>query len=462
MQLNDILGGLFQLSDSAAAILTLALILAAGFLTTRVTKLARLPHVTGYLLAGILIGPELLGLVPAETVRTLDVVTDIALALIAFSTGKFFKLAKLRSNGPKAIILTLFEALTAAVAVTLTMRWVFHLSWEFCLLLGAIGSATAPASTMMTIRQYHAKGPFVDTILQVTALDDAVALIAFSVCAAVAQAINAGGRFSLRVMGLPLLFNLLSIAMGFAAAFLLRLLIVRRHSQDHRLVVVMTTILSLTGICSIMEISPLLCCMVLGATYRNISDDKELFRQVSSFAPPVLLTFFVVSGMKLNLHALASAGIIGVAYFLIRIAGKYAGAFIGSMVCKLPKNIRNYLGMALCPQAGVSIGLAALGQRLLPPDMATLLSTIILSSAVLYELVGPAAAKASLFLSGTIIPEENGKREEPVATSSRTKAIPKEAENPKKEDATEEGSEVPDATEDISYEPPGIQVPRRA
>jgi Kef-type K+ transport system membrane component KefB len=462
MQLNDILGGLFQLSDSAAAILTLALILAAGFLMTRVTKLARLPHVTGYLLAGILIGPELLGLVPAETVRTLDVVTDIALALIAFSTGKFFKLAKLRSNGPKAIILTLFEALTAAVAVTLTMRWVFHLSWEFCLLLGAIGSATAPASTMMTIRQYHAKGPFVDTILQVTALDDAVALIAFSVCAAVAQAINAGGRFSLRVMGLPLLFNLLSIAMGFAAAFLLRLLIVRRHSQDHRLVVVMTTILSLTGICSIMEVSPLLCCMVLGATYRNISDDKDLFRQVSSFAPPVLLTFFVVSGMKLNLHALASAGIIGVAYFLIRIAGKYAGAFIGSMVCKLPKNIRNYLGMALCPQAGVSIGLAALGQRLLPPDMATLLSTIILSSAVLYELVGPAAAKASLFLSGTIIPEEKGKRGEPVAPSSRTKAIPKEAENPKKEDATEEGSEVPDATEDISYEPPRIQVPRRA
>ncbi len=462
MQLNDILGGLFQLSDSAAAILTLALILAAGFLTTRVTKLARLPHVTGYLLAGILIGPELLGLVPAETVRTLDVVTDIALALIAFSTGKFFKLAKLRSNGPKAIILTLFEALTAAVAVALTMRWVFHLSWEFCLLLGAIGSATAPASTMMTIRQYHAKGPFVDTILQVTALDDAVALIAFSVCAAVAQAINADGRFSLRVMGLPLLFNLLSIAMGFAAAFLLRLLIVRRHSQDHRLVVVMTTILSLTGICSIMEVSPLLCCMVLGATYRNISDDKELFRQVSNFAPPVLLIFFVVSGMKLNLHALASAGIIGVAYFLIRIAGKYAGAFIGSMVCKLPKNIRNYLGMALCPQAGVSIGLAALGQRLLPPDMATLLSTIILSSAVLYELVGPAAAKASLFLSGTIIPEENGKREEPVAPSSRTKAIPKEAENPKKEDATEEGSEVPDATEDISYEPPRIQVPRRA
>lgn len=426
MQLHNLIDNLLHLSDNAAAILTLALILAAGFLMTRVTKLAKLPHVTGYLLAGILIGPELLGLISAETVQVLDVVTDIALALIAFSTGKFFKLSKLRSNGSKAIILTLFEALTAAVVVTLTMRWVFRLSWEFCLLLGAIGSATAPASTMMTIRQYHAKGPFVDTILQVTALDDAVALIAFSVCAAIAQAINAGGQFSLRVMGLPLLFNFLSIVMGFVAALILRKLIVRRHSQDHRLVVVMATILLLTGICSVMDVSPLLCCMVLGATYRNISDDKELFRQVGSFAPPVLLIFFVVSGMKLNLHALASAGIIGVTYFFVRIAGKYVGSFIGCVVCRLPKNVRNYLGLALCPQAGVSIGLAALGQRLLPPDMAALLSTIILSSAVLYELVGPAAAKASLFLSGTIVPEE---RREMVEPAVKDVASPEESED---------------------------------
>lgn len=461
MQLSNILSDLFQLSDSAAAILTLALVLAAGFLMTRVTKLAHLPHVTGYLLAGILIGPELLGLVTAETVQMLDVVTDIALALIAFSTGKFFKLSKLRSNGSKAIVLTLFEALTAAIVVTLTMRWVFHLSWEFCLLLGAIGSATAPASTMMTIRQYHAKGPFVDTILQVTALDDAVALIAFSVCAAIAQAINAGGQFSLRIMGIPLLFNLLSIIMGFVAAIILRKLIVHRHSQDHRLVVVMTTILLLTGLCSVMDVSPLLCCMVLGATYRNISDDKELFRQVSSFAPPVLLIFFVVSGMKLNLHSLATTGIIGVTYFFVRIAGKYAGAFMGSAICKLPKNVRNYLGLALCPQAGVSIGLAALGQRLLPPDMAALLSTIILSSAVLYELVGPAAAKASLFLSGTIVPE--GKRKE---TEAKNESLKEAADT--EPVATEEvpevtlGTQMTMSVEPSSHETSGTPIPRHA
>lgn len=393
---------LIQNSGSASVVLLLALIITAGFLMTRVTKIAHLPHVTGYLLAGILIGPQVLGLVSTDIVQTLDVVTDIALALIAFSTGKFFKISKLKSNGKKAIILTLFEALTAAAVVTFTMRFAFHLPWEFCLLLGAIGSATAPASTMMTIRQYHAKGQFVDTILQVTALDDAVALIAFSICAAVVQSMNTTGQWAWNTLLVPLLCNIASIILGFAAAFLLRFLMVRRHSQDHRLVVAMATILILTGICMLMDVSPLLCCMVLGATYRNASDDKELFVQIHAFAPPILLIFFVVSGMKLDVRSLATAGVIGVVYFLVRILGKYVGSFIGASVTKLPRETRNYLGLALCPQAGVSIGLAALGQRVLPPDMAALLSTIILSSAVLYELVGPACAKASLFLSGTI------------------------------------------------------------
>lgn len=410
MHLAAMFGDIQQANANIIAIPVLTLILASGFLMTRVTKLAHLPHVTGYLLAGILIGPGIFGLIPSELVQTLDVVTDIALALIAFSTGKFFQLEKLRSNGRKSIILTLFEALTAAIFVTLSMRWIFRLPWAFCLLLGAIGSATAPASTMMTIKQYHAKGPFVDTILQVTALDDAVALIAFSVSAAIVQAISSEQTFSIRIMGLPLLFNLVSIAMGFGTAFLLRSVIVRRHSQDHRLIVVITTILILVSGCALMGVSPLLCCMVLGATYRNICDDKELFRQVSNFSPPILLIFFVVSGMKLDVGSLAASGIIGVAYFYIRIIGKYIGAFLGSAACGLPKQTRNYLGLALCPQAGVSIGLAALGQRILPPDSAALLSTIILSSAVLYELIGPASAKAALFLSGTISRETDSVR----------------------------------------------------
>ncbi len=396
-----VLSGLVVIHDNATTILLLTLILASGFLMTRITKLGRMPHVTGYLLAGILIGPSVLNLVPAVTVQRLDFVTDIALAIIAFSVGKFFKLSELRTNGVKAVILTLFEASGALIIVTISMRYVFQLSWSFSLLLGVIGSATAPASTMMTIRQYKANGPFVDTILQVTALDDAFALIAFSVCAAFLQTMETG-HFRLVTLLIPVLKNIVSIIFGFGIAFILKYLITKRNSDDHRLVVLMIAILGLSGFCALLDVSPLLACMVLGGTYRNISDDTQLFRLLNYFAPPVLLTFFVVSGMKLDLTMLKVAGGMGVFYFVIRIIGKYLGAYSGAALLKMEPEIRKYLGMALTPQAGVSIGLAALGQRLLPADMALLLNTIILSSAVLYEMIGPAMAKASLFLSGAI------------------------------------------------------------
>ncbi|MDY4888240.1 MAG: cation:proton antiporter [Sphaerochaetaceae bacterium] len=391
------------LSSEAGGILVFALILWAGFLMTRVTKLAHLPHVTGYLLAGIIIGPQCLGLVSSSTVVSLDLITDMALAIIAFGTGKYFKFSTLRANGGDSLIITVMESLAAAILVTVGVHFLFDLDWMFCMMLGAIGSATAPASTLMTIRQYNAKGRFVELIIQVTAIDDAVAIIAFSLTAAIIQARSNSMSFDVHQFLLPLLLNLASLGLGTAAAYLLRFLIARRHSDDHRLMVTIATILTLTGVCSLMNVSPLLCCMVLGAVYRNISDDDNLlFALVNGFAPPVLLAFFVVSGMKLNIASLAKSGAIGVAYFIIRIIGKYIGAFVGASMTHQEKPIRNYLGMALCPQAGVSIGLAALGQRLLPADLSDLLSTIILSSAVLYEIIGPACAKAALFLSGTI------------------------------------------------------------
>lgn len=391
------------LSSEAGGILVFALILWAGFLMTRVTKLAHLPHVTGYLLAGIIIGPQCLGLVSSSTVVSLDLITDMALAIIAFGTGKYFKFSTLRANGGDSLIITVMESLAAAILVTVGVHFLFGLDWMFCMMLGAIGSATAPASTLMTIRQYNAKGRFVELIIQVTAIDDAVAIIAFSLTAAIIQARSNSMSFDVHQFLLPLLLNLASLGLGTAAAYLLRFLIARRHSDDHRLMVTIATILTLTGVCSLMNVSPLLCCMVLGAVYRNISDDDNLlFALVNGFAPPVLLAFFVVSGMKLNIASLAKSGAIGVAYFIIRIIGKYIGAFVGASMTHQEKPIRNYLGMALCPQAGVSIGLAALGQRLLPADLSDLLSTIILSSAVLYEIIGPACAKAALFLSGTI------------------------------------------------------------
>lgn len=393
----------FIQNEEAVVILSIALILLAGFLMTRLTKLAHLPNVTGYILAGVLIGPYVLHLIPDSVVEHMDFVTDIALAYIAFGVGEYFKKDRLRQNGMRIVIITLLEALMASLVVTLTMMFVFHLSVAFSLLLGAIASATAPASTIMTIRQYKAKGEFVDTLLQVVALDDAVALIAFSICAAVAAAIeDTGEGFDALIVLLPLLYNILALIAAVGLGFLLKWIITDRRSRDHRLVLTNAVIFILTAVCTAVDISPLLPCMVMGTIYTNITKKGKLFKQMNRFSPPIMLMFFVLSGMRLNVPMLAGAGIIGICYFFVRILGKYAGAWVGARITNAPPAIRNYLGLGLIPQAGVSIGLAVLGQRLLPEKLGMMLSTIILSSGVLYEMIGPACAKASLRLSHSI------------------------------------------------------------
>lgn len=396
--------------QTASVVLSLALMLFGGFLVTRITKKLKLPNVTGYIFAGILLGPYVLNAIPEEISSGMSFVTDLALAYIAFGVGRYFKLSALRHSGVKILIITLFEALAAMVVITLSMIFIFHLSVPFSLLLGAIGCATAPASTIMTIRQYRAKGRFVDTILQVVALDDAVALVAFSACTAVIQALENGGAVSFALVGMPILLNLAVVALGLGMGYLLHRLIQEKRSAEHQLVLANAVLLGLTGICALFDISPLLSCMALGASYINFSNNKDLFKKINKFSPPILLLFFVLSGTRLNIPALVSAGVIGVVYFILRIVGKYAGSFVGCAICHQPKEIRNWLGLALIPQAGVSIGLAALGERILPAQSGNLLSVIILSSAVLYEIVGPVCAKASLFLSHTVEKSEEKKQ----------------------------------------------------
>lgn len=390
-----------SLPFASVVLISLSLILLSGFLVTRLTKLLHLPYVTGYIIAGVLIGPYVLGAVPTDLIERMSFVSDVALAFIAFGVGKFFKKEVLRQAGMKIIVITVCEALFAGILVTFSMHWIFSLSWNFSLILGAIATATAPASTMMTIKQYHARGEFVNSLLQVVALDDVVCLLTFGIVTAVAEA-NSGGSVSARDVLLPLAYNIAAPVLGFGCAFLLSKLLNERRSRDNRLILVTAMLLGLSGLCAIFDVSPLLACMIFGAGYINMTHDKELFHQVDNFTPPIMSLFFVVSGMSLDISSIKSAGLIGLAYFFIRIVGKYAGTYFSAMAVGTSKSIRNYLGLALIPQAGVAIGLAFLGQRMLPPEMGNLLLTIILSSSVLYELIGPAAAKGALFLSGTI------------------------------------------------------------
>ena len=409
-----------HVNDTSLIILELVAMLSSAFALSRVTKRLRLPNVTAYILAGILIGPCGLKWISADMVESMGFVTDVALAFIAFGVGKYFKWTTLRGNGTRVAVITVFEALAAAVAIALVMLYVFRLPLSFSLLLGAVGSATAPASTLMTIRQYKAKGHFVDTILQVVALDDAVALIAFSVCATISQIAATSGRADALSILLPILYNIAAVALGVGMAFLLRWGEMRVTSRYNRLLMVVILLLALSGLCAAVDVSPLLSCMALGTVHANISRKGDaLFKAVERFTPPVLTFFFVVSGMRLDVPALRTAGIIGVTYFFVRILGKYAGATAGAMLTSEDENVRRYLGLALVPQAGVSIGLAALGERMLPPEMGSLLNTIVLSSAVLYELAGPGLAKLSLRLSGALAAPEKSPGGEAAAAGPR-------------------------------------------
>lgn len=395
-------GYLNGVSEGTGVLLVLSVILFAGFIMTRLTNTLNLPKVSGYIMAGILIGPCGLDMIPADMIGHMGFVNDLALAFIAFGVGKFFKKEVIMRTGSKILIITVFEALTAGILVTLFTKIIFGLDFEFALILGAIATATAPASTMMTINQYKAKGEFVDTLLQIVALDDVVCLLAFSVVSAIAGGGSEGGQVSIKEIMTPVMYNILALAFGVFCGYFLSRLLIPARSRDNRLILAIAMLAGIAGICASLDISPLLACMVFGAVYINLTRDKKLYRQINNFTPPVMSIFFIVSGMNLDITALSAVGAIGVCYFLVRIVGKYLGTYVSCMITKTSREIRNYMGLALVPQAGVAIGLAFLGERLLPDERGKLLLTIILSSSVLYEMVGPLCAKLSLIFSGCI------------------------------------------------------------
>lgn len=397
-------------SGVAVTIISIALMLALGFLMTRITKKLRLPNVTAYIVGGILAGPFCFNLIPQQIVENTAFLPDLALAFIAFSTGEFFRLSALKKNGTKVITITVLESCGAAVLVFLVCLFILGLSLPFSIVLGALATATAPASTIMTIRQTGAKGDFVETLLQVVALDDVVALILYSVAISLATAVFSSTGFQISDVLIPILKNLLLLLVGCGFGLLLKLLIGTKRSNDNRLIIAIAVLFTYCGVCAVVDVSPLLGCMAMGMVYINTTEDDRLFRQLNYFSPPILLLFFFRAGLSFDLGSLVSQTeiigsvpllLVGVLYFLVRIVGKYAGAWFGCRLTGKSAKVRKYLGLALIPQAGVAIGLAALGARELGNETGRALETIILSSSVLYELIGPGCAKLSLYLSGS-------------------------------------------------------------
>ncbi len=381
--------------------LALAVLLLSGLLFGRAVKHLRLPNVTGYLLAGLVLGPYVVGFLHGEFLESLNVISEMALAFIAFSIGGEFKASYFRRVGATPIVIALFEGLGATLVVTVSLV-IAGQSLPFSLILGAIASATAPAATVLVIKQYKAKGPLTSTLLSVVALDDAVALIAFGFSVALAKSLQQGGGFSAAALLSPLWEVLLSLLLG-AVLGLLFLWPLRFFKKDsNRLCIAVAFVLLGTALADLLGASALLTNMVMGAALVNLCKSApDIFRIADFITPPIYMMFFVVSGAELNLSVLPTVGVAGAVYILMRVAGKWLGATAGASVMHAEPVIKKYLGPTLIPQAGVAIGLTLVAQDVVP-EHAAAIRAIVLCGTLIYEIIGPMVAKACLVKAGEI------------------------------------------------------------
>ncbi|HQA59598.1 MAG: cation:proton antiporter [Dethiobacteria bacterium] len=380
----------------------LALILFSGLIFGRLGKLLKLPNVTGYLIAGLLIGPCLFKLVPLNVTSQLTIVSEMALAFIAFSIGAEFKIPYLKKVGATPIVIAVFEALAASIVVTVVLL-LFKFDIKIALVLGAIASATAPAATIMVIKQFAAKGPVTETLLSVVALDDAVALIAFGFAAAIAKSLQHPHEVSVIMsMVSPVIEIVGSILLGFLLGILFTIPLRYFKKDSNRLIITTAFVFLGSSLATMLGLSPLLLCMCMGAMLINISQaGGAILKLVDIVTPPIFLMFFVISGMELNIYVIPQIGVIGIIYVICRVVGKVAGSYLGAAMMKAPAPVKKYLGFTLIPQAGVAIGLSLVAAGDFP-ELGETIRTVVLCATLIYELVGPAVTKFSLEKAGEI------------------------------------------------------------
>ena len=405
-------------------LLILAIAMAGGLALSRLMKLLNLPNVTGYLIAGILIGPFVLKLVTNVDIKSAKIITTTALGFIAFSIGGEFKLSLLKKLGGKIVVITVVQAVMTVLLVLLALLLV---PGEYrvprALLLGAI----AAAATLLVVRQYKAKGPVTDTLLPVTAFDDAVGLMIFSLCFALAQAFASGDALTvqaivldpLREIGLSLLTG---GVMGAVLAFAMRFF----KSKANRLCLMLAAVFACVALSEMWELSSLLTCMMLGAVFANMRSDSVIAMELcEGWTPALFMLFFVLSGAELDFSILLTVGIPGVIYIIARSAGKYFGAFTGAAMSHADPKVRKYLGVTLLPQAGVAIGMAQMvAASDLPQTLSAQVVTVALFATLVYELAGPVLTKLALAKAGEISAENLGKKKKTAAAVESTADAP--------------------------------------
>lgn len=407
-------------------IISVAIALLAGLLMTRAFKVFKLPSVTAYLIAGVLIGPYCLGRLgingigfgTAEEVASLSILSEVALGFIAFSIGSEFKLDDLKKTGKQALIIGIFQALTATLMVDLAL-YALHLmmpdkiSVPQLITLGAIATATAPAATLMVVRQYKAKGALTKLLLPIVALDDAVGLIVFAVSFGIARTLITGSADMVAIIINPLIEIACSLGLGAICGWILTQLEKMFNSNTNRLNLTIAVVLVAVALSSLhFEIGPvhigfssLLTCMMLGTVFCNICPLADnLMAAAEKWTSPLYAVFFVVSGAALELGAFSDSAIVllGVIYIVFRSLGKYFGTFASAKVAKCAPNICKYLGITLLPQAGVALGMCATAMQI--GEQGGLIRNITLFAVLIYEIVGPLFTKMALTAAGDITP----------------------------------------------------------
>ncbi len=406
------------------AILNVAFALLAGLLMTRLFSRGHLPDVTAFLVAGVLIGPFFLGRagIPGlgfqtyEAVETLGAVSDVAMGFIAFAIGNEFRLNSLKKIGRQAFVIGIFQAVVATLLVDAALL-VFHtmrpdvLSAPAAITLGAIASATAPAATLMVVRQYKAKGPLTDLLLPVVALDDAVGLVVFAVSFGIAKAMVSGSISLFTILVNPLIEIVGSLLLGAIAGVILTKLETLFHSNRNRMSVTIGFVFLCVAVSSLdahigeahIAFSPLLVCMMLGTVFCNICPlSEDLMDRADDWSAPLLAVFFVISGAELRMEVFSELilVLIGVIYILTRSVGKYVGTYVSAKMMHCSDKVVKYLGITLLPQAGVALGMCVTAQSL--GEDGALIRNIVLFAVLIYELFGPMMTKSALTAAGEI------------------------------------------------------------
>lgn len=383
----------------------IGIVIIVGIIGGRLARHFKLPNVTGYLVAGLFIGPSIFKLLNSQDIETFTIVSEIALAAIAFSIGSEFELKSMLKVGKSIFVITLAEVVGAILLVFLVMYFLFDQSPVFSIVIATMSAATAPAATIMVIRQYRAHGPLTNTILPVVALDDALGIMAFGIAMSIAKLVTGSATTSFfQMVSAPFIEIVGSLILGFILGAALTYVANRASSQEELLAMVLAAVIIGAGIANFLNLSPLLTCMMVGATLVNLMEkSNRVFLVINDFTSPIYLMFFTLAGAGLDLKVLLGVGALGIAYIIARAAGKMLGASLGARAVNAEAAVKKYLGLALLPQGGVSIGLSMIVRKELP-QFSEAIVTVILFSVLVYEVSGPIFAKIAIDKAG----EANG------------------------------------------------------